>query len=831
LTVSGPFFTAMRNILFLIVIAVSFATNAQEGTLTGLVTDNNDEPLLGASVIYRADFTRGDNTDDNGIYLLKLPVGKCRIICRYTSMVTDTFFVNITEGGTVTRNIKLQRIYQEIDGVTVMVGKFDKPLEDQTVSMEILKPEMIENKNTRSIETALDQTPGLNILDGEPQIRGGSGFTFGVGSKVAVIVDDMPMLSGDAGRPEWGFIPVENIHQIEVVKGAASVLSGSSALSGSIHIRTAYPSNKPKTKVNIYSGFYSKPNVEGATWWDDAPLITGANFLHSRKVKNWDIVVGGNLNYDHGYIGPPVEDSSIQASQYADSITNFTNSQMQSKRARVNFNIRHRSKKYRGMSYGLNGNAMISQSNLAFAWLGDSANLFRAYPGAIILQDQWIFHLDPFLNLMTQSNGMHQFRGRMLHSDNQMTADQSNKATTFYGDYMFKKQYKSLVDFDFIGGITGQFINSEANMYIGSGSPNNQFLNVSAYTQLEKKIKKVLNLSVGGRIEYFQLNDSITALKPIFRAGSSLKIYQETYLRASYGQGFRFPTITERYIRTGIGNFGVFPNPDLKPESSWNAEIGVKQGIKIGGVYGYLDLAGFWQEYQNTIEYMFGFWGDPSVPGFAGFKFLNTGESRVLGLDLSFSGKADLGENATMVFMTGYNYIVPTSLTPDYVYGADTLFYQKEYSFNTTSLDPSRGILKYRFLHNVKADVEVTIKNKFSIGGSVKYFSKIENMDIVIQEFEEMTDGLVFVQDIEYMDFYFANRKGNWIFDARVSYNLNDHHKIAVVGSNITNNVYSLRPLKIEQPRTIMLQYTYSLDKNKKEGATTPEGGPAKAQL
>jgi hypothetical protein len=95
LTVSGPFFTAMRNILFLIAIAVSFATNAQEGTLTGLVTDNNDEPLLGASVIYRADFTRGDNTDDNGLYFLKLPVGKCRIICRYTSMVTDTFFVNI----------------------------------------------------------------------------------------------------------------------------------------------------------------------------------------------------------------------------------------------------------------------------------------------------------------------------------------------------------------------------------------------------------------------------------------------------------------------------------------------------------------------------------------------------------------------------------------------------------------------------------------------------------------------------------------------------------------------------------------------------------------
>ena len=441
----------------------------------------------------------------------------------------------------------------------------------------------------------------------------------------------------------------------------------------------------------------------------------------------------------------------------------------------------------------------------------------------MILQNQWIFHLDPFLNLMTQSNGKHQFRGRMLHSDNQMTANQSNKATTFYGDYMFKKQYKSLVDFDFIGGITGQYVNSEANMYIGSGSPNNTLLNVSAYTQLEKKIKKVLNVSVGGRVEYFQLNDSITALKPIFRAGTSLKIYQETYLRASYGQGFRFPTITERFIRTGIGNFGVFPNSDLKPESSWNAEIGVKQGIKIGGVYGYLDLAGFWQEYQNTIEYMFGFWGDPSVPGFAGFKFLNTGESRVLGLDFSFTGKAKLGKHAEMTFMTGYNYIVPKSLTPDYIYGADTTFYKKDYTFNTTSLDPSRGILKYRFLHNLKADVEVTIKEKFSIGGSFKYFSKIENMDIVISEFEDLTDGMVYVQDIEYMDFYNSHRHGNWIFDARFSYRLNDHHKVAVVGTNIMNNVYSLRPLKIEQPRTVMLQYTYSVDKNKKNILKMPK--------
>ncbi len=119
---------------------------------------------------------------------------------------TISFVLEANEKRTV--DFTLFSYIKEFKEVNVKVGKFDKPIEEQTVTMIVLKPELIENKNTRSIETALDQTPGLNILDGEPQIRGGSGFTFGVGSKVAVIVDDMPMLSGDAGRPEWGFIPL-----------------------------------------------------------------------------------------------------------------------------------------------------------------------------------------------------------------------------------------------------------------------------------------------------------------------------------------------------------------------------------------------------------------------------------------------------------------------------------------------------------------------------------------------------------------------------------------------------------------------------------------------
>ena len=800
-------------VLLSIFLSVLTIANSQTAKIVGKVVDDKNLPVFGASVIYKKDITRGASTDENGNYLLEVPSGNCLIICRYSGMITDTFEVNVKENETYTLDISLISYVQKIDGVEVKVGKFNRPLEDQTVSLEIIRPELIENKNTRSIETALDQTPGLNVLDGEPQIRGGSGFTFGVGSKVAVIVDDMPMLSGDAGRPEWGFIPVENIHQIEVTKGAASVLSGSSALSGSIHIRTAFPNAKPLTKVNVYSGMYTKPDVEGGTWYNDFPLIAGANFLHSRRFGNLDIVVGANVNYDHGYIGPPVVDS-IVGLMNPDTVSNFSNSQMSLKRARVNFNLRYRSKKFKGLNYGLNGNFMIAQSNLAFAWLNDSSGLYRAYPGAVFLQDQFLFNIDPYINFFTATEGKHSLRMRILHADNKLTANQSNEATTYYADYMFQKTIARLKGVDFVGGLTGIYTDSYANLYSGSGGPNNHILNVSAYTQLEKKILNTLNLSVGGRLEYFALNDSITQLKPIFRAGASIKLYQETYVRASYGQGYRFPTITERFIRTGVGNFGVFPNSVLKPESSWNAEVGIKQGLKFGKIYGYLDIAGFWQEYQNTIEYLFGFWGDPTsgIGNAYGFKFVNTGNSRVLGIDISFSGKAKIGNLVDVTFMTGYNYILPQTLNPDFIYIKDSL--NREYSYNNTSMDSATKILKYRFLHNVKADIEFVFAKKFAVGFSAKYFSKIINMDGVIKEFENATKDAIFMQDIRYMDYYENHRFGNWIFDARISYNINDHHKIAVISANIMNRVYSLRPLKIEQPRTIMLQYTYKLDRN-----------------
>lgn len=792
----------MKFLLFIFCLISGHVFAQQKGVFKGTVKEG-EEPIIGANVQMLSDKSKGASTNFDGEFAFECPVGTHQFVVSFVGLKPDTIEVEILADEISTRKIILYEDSELLRAVDIKVGKFDKDIKDMTISMEVIRPALIENKNTRSIETVLDQTPGLNIMDGEPQIRGGSGFTFGVGSKVAVLVDDMPMLSGDAGRPEWGFIPVENIEQVEVIKGAASVLSGASALSGAIHIKTAEPGVEPMTKINMYTGFYSQPQNDSALWWSDYPYIHGANFLHTRKIKQLDLTVGGLVNFDHGYLGAPKPGEFV-----IDTITNFTDEQMRSQKGRVNVGLRYHPKKIEGLTFGLNANAMYNSTNMTLAWLDDSSGIYRAYPGGVILQKQTIFNIDPYVNYYTKGGMKHSIKTRWLSTANEMSANQSNFSDVYYADYQFKHTFKKFNDLDVIAGASTTQTFSFSEIFIASGDSTNTLQNYSGYVQLNKTLFERINLSFGFRGEGYILNDTINNGATILRAGLNYKLTEGTNIRMSYGQGYRYPTIAERFIRTKVGTFGVFDNPDLKPETSWNVEAGFRQGYKLGELKGYLDIAVFKQHYENTIEYLFGFWDPTFQFAIAGFKFLNTGSSQVLGVDASMAGIYENKKKSGLTYIIGYNYILPTTLDPDQVFAEDFRpGGNGEFSYNTTSFDSSHRILKYRFLHTFKGDVEYKFRDKLAIGGSARYFSRIENLDRAIIDFEEVTENSGgSLQGIRYIDYYENHNKGNLIFDARVSYSFLEKYKAAIIVSNLTNKTYSLRPLKVESLRTVMLQ-------------------------
>lgn len=789
------------SVVFIVLICVcSRSGYAQNFTgVKGIVRSAEYDELISGALVYPTeDPQHAVSTDAEGRYSISLIPGEHILVCALLGMKKDTFHVQIAEGQTISHDIVLQPISKMLDMVVVSAGKYEQKLEELTVSMEIIKPALIENKNTTNISTVLNAVPGVTILDGEPQIRSGSGFSFGVGSRVGILIDDIPILIGDQGRPEWSFIPIENVEQIEIVKEAASVLYGSSALSGIIHVRTTYPKEKPETKAEIYYGQYDAPDVSGSKWWKGPAPQYGFSFLHSTRLgvkKNLDFTISGRGLQDHNFIGPakPVKSIPIPVD------TTQSDEDVATRLGRVNFALRYRPEKIKGLAFGLNGNFFQSRDNFTLIWLNDSSGMYSAFPGTMTVSDSKMFYIDPFVTYFSVSGTKHELHGRIFRNDVKNTNSQSNASTVYFSEYRISKELTKLKSIRFTGGLVVNSVVSQAELYSASGHPDNTMKNYSGFIQLDKKIFDVLSLSGGFRGEYFSINKESPAFKPVVRGGLSLAISKGTFLRASYGEGYRYPTITEKFIFTSVGGISVFPNPGLKPESSHGAELGLKQGFKIRNVYGFLDVAVFQESYFNTIEYTYALWR----PDSAGFKFVNTGESRVRGFELSVAGKGKLNKSWSLTFIAGYANTLPQALERDLVYAVDNPspgFTPTQLSYLSTSTDTTDNILKYRFRKNLKADLEITWKF-LSIGMSMNYYSFMQNIDKVFYDIDtpyRLPTGIKKYRE--------NHNRGTTVYDGRIRAEVNTHFSVAVVSSNIMNLSYSLRPLKIESPRTIRVQ-------------------------
>src|SRR5690554_5763624 len=368
-----------------------FSQSKNKGAIKGLITEKETgNPLIGANVYHKKDIVLGTITDVDGRYNLELIPGEYTILFSFTGMKTESRTVEIKAGDILTINLNLEPFSYDFDEIIISSGRYDRTPEQLMVSTEMIGRVVIESKNTTDISTILDQMPGVNILDEEPQIRGGSGFTFGVGSKVAVILDDMPMINAATGKPDWKLVPVENLKQVEVVKGPGSVLTGANAMSGAIFFRNEYVGNNPRTKISLYTGMFGSPKSKNQKWWSGANYTTGLSFLNAQyldKAKTAELVVSGMGNFEKGYQGAPVPDRKYE---FGDSTISDAN--VKSNIGRFNVNFRKQSSKLTGLSYGLNVSVKLESSPMIFAWFDDSENFYRAYPGAILLQDNSTYY-------------------------------------------------------------------------------------------------------------------------------------------------------------------------------------------------------------------------------------------------------------------------------------------------------------------------------------------------------------------------------------------------------------------------------------------------------
>ncbi|MEO8591224.1 MAG: TonB-dependent receptor [Flavobacteriales bacterium] len=787
----------------------TYASVAQDGVLQGKVTDAlTGEALIGVNVIYAAG--KGSATDVDGNYRLTLSAGEQRITFSFLGYASHTEALSIAAGEQRTLDMKLTVAAAQLDMVVVTAGKFEQRVGEVTQSLSVLRPDLVRNKNVVSMDQALDQVPGVVVVDEEPQIRAGSGFSYGAGSRVQVMVDDIPILSGDIGRPNWTFLPIENLEQVEVIKGASSVLYGSAALSGVINVRTAYPRSTPSTRVTTFAGIWDTPGHKPAKWWDaNSPMFGGANFFHAQQFGKLDLVLGGNAFSDIGYVGPePIAADTIAADPLRLGPGGYDH------RVRFNTGLRWRNGKVNGLSYGVNANAMKSHSSSVLVWDDTDAGLFRPEPNTVTRTLGTQYYVDPFINYYSAAGTRHTLRTRYHHQTFDNDNNQSNSNNTLHAEYQIQQKVDLFGETVITAGVLARDVESNSLLYAGDvdGDGVNSALNYAGYLQVDKKLFDKLALSAGVRYEEFIVNDVETS-QPVLRAGATYQVLKATYVRASYGQGFRVPTIGERFISTSVGALKIYPNPDLLAEESWNVEGGVKQGFKLGNFVGYVDAVFFQQDFQNYVEFTFGQWGNPldfqNLLGF-GFKSVNTGGARVTGYEFELTGKGSIGQVQLGALM-GYTHTTPISTTPDQVYATPTYAtsHQPPSTYRNTSYDPTDDILKFRIRDLFRADLQFNYK-RLMWGFSVRYNSDVQNID---KAFVDLDAGSpppdILVTGLTgWME---SHTTGNTIVDARIGFDLTKEARVAFIVNNLSNEVYSLRPLSIEAPRSMQVQLSVAL--------------------
>ena len=911
----------LQILFFSVMSALPVYAQSYMTEVTGVVTDfQTREPLIGVTVYDANDPSHGTVTDFDGNYTISVDTRKPTMLTfSYVGYDSENRSVNAM---TKVINVPLLTHNEILDDVVVTAGRFEQRQTDVTVSMEVLKPQALRSQAPTDLSSTLQTLPGVEIIDKQPSIRGGGGWTYSVGSRCQVLMDGMTILNPKTGEINWNNIPLENVAQVEVIKGASSVLYGSSALNGVINVRTQRPGLEPETKVSGYVGIYDNYKDYAYTG-ARLPLYYGAEASHSRRVGNFDVSMaisgfkdegyrkqsfndrvrlGGNLTYHH-----PVDEGKYMtvganmnyvANQFGDffiwrspkdpihpsPLTNMG-------RKEHNFNIDpffNYDDTERGISHKLRTRFYLTSDNLTVPselkstadiakWAITSFDMdkVKGYYDQIqgyinndgmemtdallltfqdvilpIMDEDWMTAINEGINLVQNGLGYTgtiaelqdvAAYGMNLLADN--TPTRPELTYNGYIDYQFAKQWDNGVRLT--TGINWNHITNTANV---TGTHHTD--NLAAYLQYDHRIADKLSLSAGMRLEYYrmdnqykeaniQLGSWLCPVRPVFRAGLNWEIYKAGFLRASFGQGYRNPSVTEKFARKDIGGVGVYPNHDIKPESGFNAEIGYKQLYKFGPITGTLDVAAFYTEYRDMIEYQFGLFrnsdfsmvnsmtdvldeAEKMINDFKetksfknagigiGAQFVNVSHARIYGAEVSTAGKVDIQKDMGLRYSIGYTFTEPEDLD-----NASRIEKEKTYTDPLQMKNKSNDTkyLKYRNRHSFKTTIDYNYK-WLSLGVNMMYRSKMLAVDyLMVDEREKAQEDLMdyarkfifgYEDGVSLHDYWMAHNTGVFTMDLRASVRFKEHVEFQFLVNNLLNTEYSFRPMALAPPRSFV---------------------------
>ena len=516
--------------------------------------------------------------------------------------------------------IQLQRNYYVIDEVIVTDIHSKKSINNTVLNISKISAEKIEELGAVDLRDALAFEN--NIRMSRDNAIGSSGLTMmGIGGdNVKLLIDGVPVIGRLFNQLDLEQFNLENVKQIEVIKGPMSVIYGSNALAGTINIVTNNTNRKPRFNLNA--------NYET----DGQYALTGTA---SKSFKNHFITLSGGRTMFTGWSANDVDRTFdwIPKEQYT---------------GRVQYSYKHK-------NATINVRSELLRSNLL-----DRGAPLLPYKEAAVDQH---YTNQRFDNSLSYSNKIGKSSLQMILGNNNfnriknkyyrnlvtleevLVAGEAEQDTQTFNASVFRTIYG--FDKAKTMGIE-TLIGFDGNYEVGTGNriKNNrqEQLDAALFASVEKQLTSYALIRGGIRYAYNSAFES-----PIlYSLQTKFNLPNSQILKVAYGKGFRAPSLKELYLDFNDSRHEVFGDSTLKSETSHSFTASYLKYYSKGKAKMSTTVDGFYNNIENKIELI--------VTGPIQAKYGNIGKYQSVGGDISQKVLyKDFGLNASFNYTGVYN--------------------------------------------------------------------------------------------------------------------------------------------------------------------------------
>lgn len=597
----------MKHIFLILSTFLYLLSTAEGQVIRGKIIDNNGHPMRGAIAKIKA-LNNEFSSDSLGNYeLMNIPLGTHKLEAHYIGYQTIYKEVSVTKDST-TINISLKPLNNNnlnevvISGTLKEVSKLDSPVPVEVYSAKFFKanpsPSVFE-----ALQTINGVRPQLNCNvcnTGDIHINGLEGpYTM-------ILIDGMPIVSGLSTVYGLSGIPQSLIDRIEIVKGPASTLYGSEAVGGLINIITKKTQDSPLISADIFG-----------TSWGEINTDLGTKFNVGTRAQS---IIGLNyFNYQN-----PIDDNN----------DNFTDVTLQNRISIFNkWNFDRKEKRI----FSIAGRYIYEDR-----W-GGEMNWSRKYRGGDQVYGESIYtsRWETFgtYQLPTKEKILFQFSANG-HLQNSVYGNTPFIAKQYIG-FAQVNWYKKIGNHDMLTGLTYRYTHYNDNTPATASKASVTNL-PGFFIQDEISLNDNNKLLLGARYDYNSIHGSILTPRINYKWNSLNKL---NIVRLSLGNGYRVANVfTEDHSALTGARQVVFQN-ELKPETSWNANINYVRKIYMGNAVLNLDASAFYTYFTNRI--IADYDTNPNLIIYDNLEGHAISKGVSLNADLSFSSGLDLKLGAT----------------------------------------------------------------------------------------------------------------------------------------------------------------------------------------